>query len=323
MTTSKHSDSSISCLLKNPNSAIYTGMAIEVPYGRRTEDRNQCYEQYSIDKYKQLGRFGLRVYSPIKSQIQERGLPQGTVVYSPGWAQGTDEVNAISRRLAQEAHVYAVATKLPDGDHSVEDMVPFRADVVHATLDSVRDITADLPTVICGYSRGSSPASIVAGDRPEAVDGVQFIAPTWFEKSRSASALAVGGVSEGFESLFRGTLRDRAELVRIGRHAVKEVMSHPLELRRDVYAIAQSSQPADLVQRLEPIAGIGVVAGQRDRLCPPDGVIATAKQIQASKPDRLVDIAVVNTSHLHYFEDRLAIRTIAQQIRRLISQKSY
>lgn len=288
-------------------------MSVEVLHGRRPNSPDARYEQFTLSR-KTLGKFGLRVYSPSKDQIRDRDLPIAVVPYTSGWAQGLDESNTICERIAQEAHVYAVSVKLPEGEHDVDDMVPFRSDVLHATIDALRDITYDLPLIPYGYSRGSAPTAVVAGERPKELRGAGFIAPTWFADEKSAFQLATLGVGEGIESLRRASLRDRLGLLRIGRNSARELLTHPWELRRDVLAIARYSRPEDLVERLKEVPYIGVVAGHRDKLCPEYGVLSVAEQIRVSDPDRPVDILPLDVSHLQFFDNVTALRGIALQI---------
>lgn len=292
-------------------------MSVEVLHGRRPESPDDTYEEFSVSSHQNIGRFGLRVYSPTQKQMREKGLPKVVVPYTSGWAQGLYETNTICERLAREAHVYTVSAKLPEGEHDIDEMVPFRADVLHATIDVLqKDITYDLPIFPYGYSRGSAPNAVVAGDRPHELVGAGFIAPTWFSKNKSALQLLSLGVTEGIESLTRGSLRDRWGLIRIGRNAGRELATHPWEYRRDVFAISKYSRPEDLVERLSQVPRIAVVAGRRDKLCPAYGIVEVAQQLQMSNFERPVDLLELDVSHLQFFDNVVAMRGIANQIQK-------
>jgi pimeloyl-ACP methyl ester carboxylesterase len=193
-------------------------------------------------------------------------------------------------------------------------MVPLHTDVLRTATEAMLEIYPDTPLVIAGYSRGSSPAAIVAGEMGDRIAGVSFIAPTWFSAERTPQDLARRGVGEAIEAIRRESPRDRFDLLRLGYHAAKEMVRRPRELQRDVASIATESRPSNLIERLESVARIGVVAGDHDGVCPPEDILAVAEELAKSNPKREVDIRTVETGHFHVFTNTRSRQEIIHQI---------
>lgn len=291
-------------------------MSIEVHAGRRSNSARESYHTYTISEHKDLGRYAIRVYGPTDEQRKQRSdHPSVLAVYSQGYLQGLDQVNAICSRYAQYANAYVVATKLPEKDLTVNDPAAFRKDVAHATVSFLQKSEhGNLPIVLSGYSWGTHPASGAAGERPNDIAGLQLIAPTWFEDEQSPSQLALRGIGDGFESLVGGSFRDRFSLIRIALHSLKEASAHPMRARSHVGSIAQSPHPEELIEKLALVRGIGVVAGRRDKICIEDGIEELAHQIKDSDPTRLVDIRKPDVSHIRIFANDSSMHEISDQL---------
>ena len=289
-------------------------MTIDVDLPSRAESGLVTYEQFRISE-RGLGRFGLRVYSPSDRRIQElQRLPDLGVSYAAGWMQGIDATNDIATRLARDGHMRVGAVKLPDGNHDVASMVPFRTDVHRAVSQAMLEMYPDDPLVLVGYSRGSSPAAYIAGEMASDIAGVSFIAPTWFSDEHTPRSLAIRGIEEGVGAAIKESARDKAELLRLGFHAVREFVRRPMELRRDVSAIATEARPHDLIGRLQDVPRIGVVVGDHDGICREAEVLSVAKEIASSDRNRPVDIRRVKSGHFHVFTNPESRRTIINQI---------
>jgi pimeloyl-ACP methyl ester carboxylesterase len=229
--------------------------------------------------------------------------------------QGIDATNDIATRLARDGHMRVGAVKLPDGNHDVASMVPFRTDVHRAVSQAMLEMYPDDPLVLVGYSRGSSPAAYIAGEMASDIAGVSFIAPTWFSDEHTPLSLAIRGIEEGVGAALKESPRDRVELIRLGFHAVKEFVRRPMELRRDVSAIATEARPRDLIERLQNVPRIGVVVGDHDGVCREAEIISVAEKIVDSDPDRPVYIRRVKTGHFPVFTNPESRKTIIRQIR--------
>lgn len=291
-------------------------MTIDVDAPVRREFKHFAYDQFRI--YSELGAFGLRVYTPSTRLIDERGMEPGvSVAYGNGWAQGVDAVNDIGERLARDGHMRFAALKLPLGDHEVADMVPFRTEMLRSVSDVLFEEYPDDPQVIMGYSRGSSPAAIVAGERSDRIAGVSFVAPTWFSGEHTSFSLALRAAEEGAGAILRDSPRDRLDLVKLAYHALREAARRPSELKRDVAAIARESRPADLINHLNGVARVGVVIGDHDGLCRAEEIAAVAREIEESNPDRDVDVRRVRSDHFHVFTNTQSRAEIIDQVKKI------
>ena len=289
-------------------------MTIDVDSPPRAESRSVSFERLRVTQ-RGLGEFSLRIYSPSEQQIDDMGFePHIGVAYGPGWAQGLDATNDVARRLARDGHFRVAAVKLPDGEHDVADMVPFHTDVLRTASEAMLELYPTTPLVISGYSRGSSPAAIVAGEMGDRIAGVTFIAPTWFSGEPTPRELARRGIEEAIEAIRHESPRDRFDLIRLGWHATKEMVRRPWELRRDVAAIAGQSRPKDLIEQLESVEHIGVVAGDHDGVCPPADILEVAAAIADSDPSREVDVRTVRSGHFHVFTNPESRNQIIRQI---------
>lgn len=289
-------------------------MTIDVEAPQGAESRKVSFERLRVFQ-EGVGEFTLRVYSPSERQIDDAGYePYVSVAYGPGWAQGIDATNDVASRLARDGHFRVAAVKLPPGDHDIADMVPFHTDVLRTATEAMLEVYPHTSLVISGYSRGSSPAAIVAGEMGARVAGVSFIAPTWFRGEQTPRGLARRGVGEAVEAIRHESPRDRFDLIRLGYHAAKEMIRRPWELRRDVAAIATESRPSNLIEQLQDVPRIGVVVGDHDGVCPPEGILEVAAEIAGSNPSREVDIRTVRSGHFHVFTNPVSRAQIVRQI---------
>jgi hypothetical protein len=294
-------------------------MSIDVDTPIRREFKDFSFDQFTLYE-RELGKFGVRVYTPNIRQIDalERE-PELNVAYGPGWAQGVDATNEIARMFAKEGHMRFASIKLPEGTHDISGMVPFHTDVLRAGTELMLAEYVG-PLVIESYSRGSMPATIVAHELSSDIAGVQYVEPTWFENEHTPLSLAARGVGEGIGSLLRrDSFSDKLDLLHMGAHALKEAIHRPLELRRDVSAIADEARPTDLIERLARVRTLGVVVGRFDGICRRQEVLSVAQEIADSDPGREVDILEVDIGHFNPFKNRRSRAEIIDQLYRLAS----
>lgn len=295
--------------------SIDTDLDVDSPV--HYELKNCAYDQFSLHT-RDLGRFSMRVYGPSDQQVQRlRRGPGLNSAFAPGWAQGHRETNHIAALMAHDGHMRFTSVKLPDGNHTVGEMVPFHAALLRSASSILSNYYPDVPQVVTSYSRGSNPGTVVAGEQGLPID---YVAATWFDEEQTEKSLMFRGISEAVESVFRlDSIADKAALARMGIYATREGLRRTGELYRDVSAIKEQSRPGNLIEHLAGVPKIGVVIGKFDRVCPERGIRTVAQEIGDSKPEREVDIITVDSGHFHVFKNNRSRREIVDQIYRLAS----
>lgn len=286
--------------------------------------------EYVCDRYPvlsaELGELVLRVFSPSSRRIDEKELtPNVSVSYAPGWAQGVEANNRIARGMAVGGNMRFCVAESPLGDHEVADMVRFRTAILRVACDLMSSVYPTDQQIITGYSRGSFPAAVVAGERAGEIAGVNFVAPTWWGAEHTPASLALRASGEALGAMWFGSPGDRVDLIIMAYHAAREAMRRPSELKRDVDAIALEAHPEDLAGLLLAVKAVGVVICVSDGLCRNYELTDVARQIDASRQlGSGLDIAWVDSGHLRPFSKPQSRSEIIQQINRLsVAGKDY
>ncbi len=255
------------------------------------------------------GHVGVTLFMPSARQIGIHGEPDIISPYSSGWGEGLGAARASCEGLVRAANVMAATIEYPRKRMSVNEILPFRTEVLGEVIRHIRERTMYdwASMIVAGYSRGTAPARLATVEHADVVDGVILVAPTWFSQQVKPRELAARGLQESARGMAQAGWLDRLTLVGASVRLAQEMLAHPFELRNDIAAISQEGA-ADLQDVLDTGVRVGVVAGRQDELCQVDGIRAVV--------DRLADptdviYRDVDSDHFSYFLSPKPLKVVA------------
>lgn len=268
------------------------------------------YDDLSYDG--EHGRVGVTLFMPSARQLGLRGDPDLVVPYSAGWSEGRGAAVAACEALTQVANVMSVAVTYPKKSLAVGEILPFRAAVFQEVLTYLKEETHydSYDIVVCGYSRGTAAARLASVALAAQVRGICLVAPTWYEADVKPLQLAQKGLVESAKGARHGSWMDKLGLVGKTAKLAQELVTHPLELRKDVAAVAADGT-ADLHSLVDAGLRVGVVAGTEDDVCSLPAIRDAIAELH--DPDH-VDFREVDCDHYSYFLAPGPLAEIAAQI---------
>lgn len=275
------------------------------------------YDDVSFDG--EQGHVGVTLFMPSARQITLRGAPDLVVPYSAGWGEGKQAADVACQALTKAANVMTVSVTYPRKSLDVSEIVPFRTAVFAEVIDHLHEHSHydHYDKVVVGYSRGTAPARRAAVQMHDRISGIALIAPTWFKAGVKPIELAQKGIAESVKGARRGSWLDRMGLVGATVRLATELVAHPLELRKDVSAIAEDGA-VDLVELLGTGLNVSVIAGRDDEVCSIDGIQHVLDQLAEDGEDiERIDYREVDSDHFSYFLNPTPLRAIADQVLRL------
>lgn len=258
------------------------------------------------------GRVGVTLYLPSVRSVAHHGWPDVLVPYSAGWGEGSGATALACEAMTRTINAMTVAIEYPRRHLGVADILPFRTEVFSEVVTHLKERTHydDATLVVAGYSRGAGPGRLAALECAQYVDGLAFVAPTWFPVAVTPHELAVRGLAESARGITRGDLLDRLSLLAASVRVAQEMLAHPFALRNDVAAISNEGV-ADLEEVLDAGIKVCVTAGTYDELCQAEGIRGV---VEALPDGYYVDYREVPSDHFSYFMSPKALRVVSDQV---------